>query len=375
MIKEFKGYKVLTPSGYKNLDFTIDSGKFTSFKDTKILPKYKVIPGFFDIHTHGANGKDFTTVKDENDIKAILDFYKSKGVTSVFPTLLTEHDSLIFRQLELIYKASLTNPIIKGIHLEGPFLSSKYKGAQLEECLQDPSISKCEEFIKHSHGLFKYMTIAPEKKGSEEVIKFLVNKGIKVSLGHSDASFNDVTIAKNSGATNFTHLFNAMRPISHHLPSISEAGLYYDDMFTEVIVDGAHIDPNMVEFIYKIKKEDRFIAITDSLMSAGLPDGEYKIGNTPIIVKGKDCLIKGTSTRAGSVLNMLDAFRNVKKFLNLDDLIASKLTSFNASKSMGLDNIIGSIEKNKNADFLILDDNDNLLETYINGEKVYFKNK
>lgn len=372
---ELKGYNVLTKNGYQRSDLVIENGKIS-----KIIPvedeannDFLILPGFFDMHTHGGNGKDFTTVNSIDEIETILKFYEAHGVTSVFPTLLTEHDSLIFKQLELLYEASLKFPVIKGIHLEGPFLSKKYKGAQLEECLQKPTIEKCEEFIKHSHGLFKYMTLAPENEGSSEVIRFLKSKGIRVSLGHSDATFDDVKKAKEAGATCFTHLFNAMKPISHHEPSIALAAFYYKDMNAEMILDGIHIHPEVVEFTRSLKGNDKLIGITDSLMSAGLPDGEYKIGNTPIIVKNHDCVIKETGVRAGSTLNMLDAFKNIKKFSDLSDLDASKICSFNAAKMQGLDEYIGSIEEGKNADIIILDRNYNLVKTYINGEVVFAK--
>lgn len=370
------GTKVLLENGYKKVDLVINDGKFIDIKENNNCDDNDLIimPGFFDIHTHGANGRDFTTVQSISEIEEILKFYESHGVTSVFPTLLTEHDDLIFKQLELIYCASLKHKIIKGIHLEGPFLSKKYKGAQLEECIQIPSIDKCKLFIEHSHNLFKYMTIAPETPNSFETIKFLYEKGINVSMGHSDASFDDAKNAREAGAKCFTHLFNAMKPLNHHEPSILMAALYFKDLYAEMILDGAHVQEEVVEFARSIKGNDKIIGITDSLMCAGLPDGEYKIGNTPITVKGKDALIKGTNTRAGSTLNMLTGFKNIKKFSHLNDLEASKICSLNAATMLGLDNLIGSIKQGKNADFIVLDKNYNLISTYISGEKVYQSN-
>lgn len=370
------GTKVLLENGYKKVDLIINDGKFIDIKENNNCDDndFIIMPGFFDIHTHGANGRDFTTVQSISEIEEILKFYESHGVTSVFPTLLTEHDDLIFKQLELIYRASLKHKIIKGIHLEGPFLSKKYKGAQLEECIQIPSIDKCKLFIEHSHNLFKYMTIAPETPNSFETIKFLCDKGINVSMGHSDASFDDAKNAREAGAKCFTHLFNAMKPLNHHEPSILMAALYFKDLYAEMILDGAHVQEEVVEFARSIKGNDKIIGITDSLMCAGLSDGEYKIGNTPITVKGKDALIKGTNTRAGSTLNMLTGFKNIKKFSHLNDLEASKICSLNAATMLGLDNLIGSIKQGKNADFIVLDKNYNLISTYISGEKVYQNN-
>ena len=373
MKKEFKNIKTLTEHGYINADLVVEDGKFLSIKETKSSDKTNegkiIIPGFIDEHTHGADGLDFTTVKSIEEIEKILDFYAKHGVTSVLPTLLTERDEVVFKQLELIYQASLRNPMIKGIHMEGPFLCKEYKGAQLEICLQKPTPEKSKIFIEKSHGLLKLMTIAPENEGSEETIKYLTEHGVRVTLGHSAADFDDTTKALKSGACCMTHLFNAMKGIHQHTPSICSAGLYYDDFYTEVILDGIHVHSEMVEFIRRIKGNDRVIGITDSLMAAGLPDGNYFIGETPITVKNHDCVITETGVRAGSTLDMKRAFDNVKKFTNIDDLEASKICSLNSAKMLGLDDKVGSIKEGKNADFIVLNSNYEIEEVYINGER------
>ena len=374
MKKEFKNIKTLLEDHYEFCDVVIDNGKFLSVKkssngDTTYEDKF-MIPGFIDEHTHGGDGKDFTTCKDIDDIEHILKFYIKHGVTSVLPTLLTEKDEIVFKQLELIYKASLKNPIIKGVHLEGPFLCKEYKGAQLESCLQKPSVEKVKTFIDKSHGLLKLMTIAPENDGSEETIKYLVSQGVRVSLGHSAANFDDCTRALKAGASDITHIFNAMKGIHQHYPSILSAALYYDDFYCEVILDGIHVKPEMVEFVRKIKGNDKVIGVTDSLMAAGLPDGNYFIGETPITVKDHDCVITETGVRAGSTLDMKRAFDNVKKFCSLDDVVASHICSLNCAKMLGIDDKVGSIKEKKNADFLILNKNYEIEEVYINGEKV-----
>ena len=167
-----------------------------------------------------------------------------------------------------------------------------------------------------------------------------------------------------------THMFNAMKGIHQHTPSIASAGLYYDDFYTEVILDGIHVHREMVEFIRKIKGSDKVIGITDSLMAAGLPDGNYFIGETPITVKNHDCVITETGVRAGSTLDMKRAFDNVKSFCNIDDVTASHICSLNSAKMLGIDDKVGSIKEGKNADFLILNDKYEIEEVYINGEKV-----
>lgn len=374
MKKEFKNIKTLLENGYKTVDLVIEDGKFLTISKAKNGDKtYEgkiMIPGFIDEHTHGGDGYDFSTCKSVEEMEKILAFYIKHGVTSVLPTLLTERDEVVFKQLELIYETSKKNPIIKGVHLEGPFLCKEFKGAQLESCLQKPTPEKAQIFIEKSHNLLKLMTIAPENKGSEETIEYLTKHGVKVALGHSAATFDDATRALKAGATDITHTFNASKGIHQHFPSITSAALYHDDFYCEVILDGIHVNREMVERIRKIKGNNKIIGITDSLMAAGLPDGNYFIGETPITVKNHDCVITETGVRAGSTLDMKRAFDNVKDFCNIDDLTASQICSLNCAKMLGIDDKVGSIKEGKNADFIILNDKYEIEEVYINGEKV-----
>lgn len=374
----FKNINILLKDGYHLLNVNF-SEKINSLNNNKIAgidySNKMMIPGLFDIHTHGADGYDFNSAKTISDMQIILNYYMAHGVTSVLPTLLTDSDEVIKTQLEKIYQLSLNNPIIKGIHLEGPFLSEEFKGAQPKEYLQPLNINKFHEYQKCAHGLVKYITISPELENTASFVKELVNEGIVVSLGHSGATFDETTVAIKNGATNITHVMNAMKPIHQHAPSILSAALYYDDIYNELILDGIHVVPEMVQFLVKIKTSDKIIGITDSLMAAGLKDGNYFIGSTPIYVKDHDCKIVGSNVRAGSTLNAFDGFKNIKKFINCDDLVASTIWSKNASDLLHLSNLYGTIDVDKSSDFIIVDKDYNLLETYINGKCVYKKEK
>lgn len=371
----FKNGNVLFEDGFKKIDFEVKDEVFSSFgtfKDDGIdLENKKIIPGLFDIHTHGAVGYDFVTIEHIEDIDKIIKFYNEHGVTSVLATLLTESHEQLIKMCEMTYKASLKNKTIKGIHLEGPFLSKVYKGAQPEEYIVNPSIEKFEQYQKAAHGLIKYITVAPEKEGMEEFIKYLTSHGVVVSMGHSDATFDETTLGYKSGARSITHMFNAMKGIHQHFPSIATAALYYDDLYTEVIMDGIHVNGEMVDFIYKIKGKDRVMGITDSLMATGLPDGEYYLGPNKIIVKDGDCKLKETGVRAGSTLNLFKGYMNFKKFTHSDDLIASKVFSLNQFRLLKMDDKYGSIKEGKIADFLVLNENDELERVYQNGKLIY----
>ncbi len=374
-----KNINILTENGYKKGDIEFKNKIINIFdSNSKEGIDYNdklLIPGLFDIHTHGANGYDFNNAKSLKEMQVILDYYISCGVTSVLPTLLTDSDEVYFNQLEMIYELSKTNPIIKGIHIEGPFLSKEFKGAQPESCLKPLDINLFNKYQEKAHGLIKYITISPELDNVEEFVKELVKKGVVVSLGHSGATFDEASNAIKAGSTSFTHVMNAMAPIHQHKPSILAAAWYYDNAYNEVIMDGIHVHKEMVKLMYKIKGEDKIVGITDSLMAAGLKDGDYFIGFTPIYVKNHDCKIKGSDVRAGSCLNAFSGFKNSKEFLDIDDLKASKIWSLNPSKLLKLDNVIGSIKVGKNADFIVLNKNYEIEETYIDGKLEYKKEK
>jgi N-acetylglucosamine-6-phosphate deacetylase len=369
---KLQNISVLTPRGYVFQDVDIEKGIFASFsKPTGTPSSLKMIPGLFDIHTHGGMGYDFNSAKSIEEMEAIIHFYYQAGVTSVFPTLLTDSDEVYRRQIPLIVELAARYPIVKGIHLEGPFLSVEYKGAQPPAYLKNPSLELFHEYQRLAHGLVKYITIAPELPGSVEFTKALSQEGIVVSLGHSAATFDEATAAIQAGAKNFTHVMNAMKGIHQHAPSICTAAFYYDECYNELIMDGIHVVPEMVEFITKLKTPDKIIGVTDSLMAAGLPDGDYFIGFTPIVVKNGDCTLKESGVRAGSTLRAINGFLNFQKFTHRPPEDAAKTWSLNAAKLFGLDKNQGSLEKGKHADYVLLNENNQVVSTVIGGVEVY----
>ncbi|MFA6667038.1 MAG: N-acetylglucosamine-6-phosphate deacetylase [Bacilli bacterium] len=372
-----KNANILYKNKFSIQDMEINDKKGTIIKIGKInkpgidFNEEKVIPGLIDPHTHGGNGHDFNNAKTIEEMQSIIDFYIKNGVTSVFPTIMTDDDKNIKEKLHMVSELKKTNPCIIGIHLEGPFLSEEYKGAQPKEYLQPLLKTKFDEYQKAANGLIRYITISPEHPNTSEFVKALVKEGVHVSLGHSGADFDETTIAINAGANGFTHCMNAMKPIHQHYPSILAAALYYDSTYCEVIMDGIHVHPEMVNWLTKLKGYKHIIGITDSLMCAGLPNGDYFIGSTPITVKDGDCKITGTDTRAGSTLTAFKGFTNFKKFTSFGDSVASMVWSYNVSKMLHADNKIGSLKKNAFANFIVLDDNENLVHSYILGKKQF----
>jgi len=353
-------------------DFCVNQGKFdfdtANVENSVGLDDCIVLPALLDIHTHGANRYDFNTV-DEANLPKILEYYYLNGVGGILATVMTDDLQVIVKQLKIISKAAEKYDIIKGIHLEGPFLSHEYKGAMNEKYLLPPSIELFDKFQQAANGKIKLITLSPELDGSEKLTEYLTNNGVTVSLGHSGASYAETMRCVKKGARSFTHTFNAMKPIFHRDPSIAVAALT-SDCFAEAITDGKHISPEIVKLIFETKGFDKFICVTDSMMATGLPDGEYSLAGSPVTVSNGDAFLSGTQSRAGSVLGAFSGLKNFAEYIDCDIFAASVCFSQTPAKLLGIDNEYGSIAQNKSADFTVIK-NGKLAMTFIKGNRVF----
>ena len=310
-----------------------------------------ILPALVDIHTHGANGYDFNTA-DIDGMKKIMEFYVSHGVGTVFPTVMTDSDEVICRQVALIAELSKEYPEIKGIHLEGPFLSKQYCGAMPAEYLQKPSMDKFLTYQKAAEGKIKLITVAPELPDALEFISEVSDSKVVVSLGHSGADGETVLKALKAGAKSFTHWGNAMSPLDRHNLNMAGTALL-SDAYTEVICDGKHVDKDVLRLLLKTKGINKIVGVTDSIMATGLNDGIYKLGGQNVTVKGGDTKITGTDIRAGSTLDAYQGLANVVTFTGLPLSEAIKLWTVNPAMLVGLSDRIGTIEVGKDADFIL----------------------
>lgn len=310
-----------------------------------------ILPALVDIHTHGANGYDFNTA-DLDGMKKIMEFYVSHGVGTVFPTVMTDSDEVICRQVELICKLAQDYPEVKGINLEGPFLSSQKCGAMPPQYLQKPSVDKFMQYQKAANGFIKLVTVAPELPDAVAFISEVADSGVVVSLGHSTATAEEVNRALDAGAKSFTHFGNAMSQMDRlNLNMVGSA--MASDAFAEVIVDGKHVNREVVKLLVKTKGASKVIGITDSIMATGLADGNYTLGATDVVVTGGDAFVKGTTTRAGSTLDAYTGLANTVAFCGLSLVEALSIWTINPAKLVGLDSRIGTIEIGKDADFIL----------------------
>lgn len=336
-------------------------------------PNSKLIPGMIDIHIHGAFGADTMDATIEA-IETMATTLPKEGTTSFLATTITQSSESIESALKTIayYKESDSHrgAEVLGVHLEGPFISTKRAGAQPTRHIQTPNVQTFKKWQEISNNHIKLVTLAPEIDGSIELIQYLTANDIISSLGHSDANYEEVKRAIEAGASHVTHLFNAMSGIHHREPGLALAALLQEDLVVEIIADGNHIHPEVVQLAHKTKSKSNIILITDSIRAKGLKPGIYDLGGQNVKVDGKKAILPD-GTLAGSILSMQQAVINFQTYTNcdLEDII--QMTSSNPAKRLKLYQRKGSIAKGKDADLVLLNENHEVTMTFCRGILAY----
>ena len=332
-----------------------------------------VLPGFIDQHIHGAGGSDGMdgTVQD---ISVIANTIAKEGTTSFLVTTMTQSKDNILRALTAVkeYRENANNDgaRVVGVHLEGPFISSEYKGAQPLEYVIEPNVDIFDEYNVASGNSIKVVTLAPEIKGADKLISHLKEKGVVASIGHSGAKYNDVLNAVSKGATSVTHTFNAQTPLHHREIGVVGSAMLVDELNAELIADTIHVSIPAIKLLVKNKPSEKITLITDAMRAKGLPDGESELGGQKVFVKdGEARLFDGTL--AGSVLTMNKAIENMVNKVGVEFLKAVDFATINPAKNLGIDNEVGSIKVGKRADFTIIDKDFNVLLTIRDGKVIY----
>ncbi len=341
------------------------------------IPSYNaqrnlVLPGFIDVHTHGGVGVDMNNASGE-DVKKVSEFFASQGVTGFLPTLLTDSQERLTQCIHTITEAKKTlstGAKILGIHMEGPYLCKDYKGAMPESLLQLPSVEEFEEYQRVAEGNILRITVSPEVEGAPEFIEKVSKTGVAVSIGHSGADYDRAWRCIHGGAVSATHTFNAMKLMHQHYPAISGA-ILESDIYCEAICDGIHLHPGTVRILLKTKGYNRVVAVTDSIMAAGLGDGKYKLGVNDIVVTNGDAMLADGTSRAGSTLTMSRALRNLVQFTGKEPQELSCLLSQNPADMIGLGHRKGCIKEGMDADMVILNKSYHVLATFVEGVKMF----
>lgn len=329
---------------------------------------YYCLPGFIDMHIHGADGVDTmdATAASLHQFAAAL---VAEGTTSFLATTMTQSEEAIAAALQNIaaFQQGEGEANLVGVHLEGPFISAQCAGAQPIEHIQPPSIEKYQQWHEMSGNQIKQITMAPEQ--GIELVSYAKELGVVVSIGHSNATAKETQEAVAQGVKQGTHLYNQMRAMHHREPGVVGTVLLEKDVYVEMIVDFIHIHPDMVDLAYRLKGPDKIILITDAMRAKGLAYGKYDLGGQEVNVTEKGAHL-ANGALAGSVLKMNDALRNMRQATGAAWQELVQMSSFNAATQLKLSQK-GYIEAGKDADLVIVDENLQVKYTIVNGKIVY----
>lgn len=353
-------------------DIEIENGRIKAIgvidRDGKDMSGMTALPGFVDIHIHGAAGGDCSDASRES-LEKVSSYLAKHGVTSFCATTMTLGKDTLADIVGTIseYKGSESGAKIAGINLEGPFIAMSKKGAQNPDFVREGTVAEFDYLYDKSGGIVKLITIAPEAFESDEFIKE-VSKKCAVSIGHSAANAAEAQHAFDIGARHATHLYNAMTPMTHREAGIVGTALDNEKVFCELICDGGHICPAVLRNTFKILGENRACVISDSMRAAGLGEGEFELGGQEVFVRpnGRYAVLED-GTIAASISNVFDEFKNLLSF-GVDFKTALKSCTINPARAIGAENEIGSIATGKAADIVFVDDKFNIREVYINGK-------
>ena len=358
----------------------VENGKIkeinpSNVNDTEVIDAEGLYlsPGFIDVHIHGAGGCD-TMDGTVESINTIAKTIVQHGTTSFTPTTMTVAAEDIRKSMVVIKKLKeegTEGANVLGAHLEGPFISPKAIGAQNPNFLLAPSVENYNKIVGDYSDAVVSITMAPEVEGAKELIKYLSDNGVTVSMGHTKATYDEAIEGIKCGACHSTHLYNAMTPFTHREPGV--VGATFDtDITTETISDGIHISYPALRTAYKQKGTDKVLLVSDAMEACGMPDGQYSLGGQDVIVKnGAARLLDGTL--AGSVLTLDKAVKNIYNNSNYPLNEVVRMATYNGAKHCHVEDHKGLIKEGYDADLILFNEDIEIQKVFVNGKEVYNK--
>lgn len=329
-----------------------------------------IAPGLIDAHMHGVNGSELMDGSPEA-LRNMGLFVAKLGTVAFLPSTVTASKENTRKVSRLIaeYKGADDEAEILGIHLEGPYINETYKGAQYGPAIRQADRAELEELYEILGEKLRLITLAPEVEGNLDVISWLTERGVTVSIGHTDATYEQAMAGFEKGITYATHTYNGMRGLHHREPGALGAILATPHVWAELIADLVHVHPGAIKVLLNAKGVERTILITDAVQATGLPDGEYVLGDLPIFVKDGAARLK-EGNLAGSTLTLIGAVKNMVEVVGVSVSDAFRMASQNPAKALGLEGR-GWIREGNAADFVIVSPQFEIEKTIIGGKVVY----
>jgi len=350
--------------------FSRDEAELPCDAEIRDFPGATLAPAFLDVHIHGAAGHDVMDAAP--DFPAAMGrFLASRGTGAYLATTVTAPMDRTLKAVSSLARVISEGPAAGqarpvGIHLEGPFLSREKCGVQPPEHLLEPDIATFDRLFEAAEGRVRLMTLAPELPGAEELTVHARSRGVRVSLGHSNATAAQTRAAIAVGATSATHTFNAMRALDHREPGILGVTLTDDKLYAELICDGIHNAPEMVRLWWRAKGAEHAILVTDGISATGMPDGEYVLGGFPVQVADGRATARGVL--AGSVLTLDRALLNFVRFTGASVEQGLRLMTANPAEMLGIGD--GALAVGQPASLVAVGADGRLMASIVNGERV-----
>lgn len=379
--------RVWYANGFRPADVVLgDDGKIQAISaygtaaekdDTKAqvtdLGENRLLPGFIDVHTHGAYGFD-TNDANPDGLRMWLKRIPEEGVTSLLPTTVTQFAPILkeaVKNVADVAESSYEGAEILGIHLEGPFFDMQYKGAQPPEAIVPPSVSLFQEFQEAARGWIKYISLAPEHDEGYQLTRYCAQHGVVVSMGHSSATLDEALLAVANGATSETHVCNGMSQMLHRMPGLVGAALRIRDIYGEMICDTQHVNKDVMNIYFNSKGRDHAMMISDSLRCKHADPGQkFTLGGHPIHLDEKGLARLEDNTIAGSTLRINEGLRNLIEVCEIPMDYAINACTINPARCLSVDDRKGKICAGYDADLVVLDRDYHVLQTYCRGKKM-----
>ncbi|EIA3112546.1 N-acetylglucosamine-6-phosphate deacetylase [Vibrio cholerae] len=339
--------------------------------DALNLGQVDLLPGLLDSHVHGSKGCDVMDATHES-LNTLSLYFASLGVTAFVATTVTAPVAKIRAALTQVSKSKqegVAGAEILGSYLEGPYFTEKNKGAHPTQWFRELALEELDDWISYSDNQLLKVALAPEKSGALEAIRYLDAHGVKVMLGHSDASYDQVQLALDAGAKGIVHCYNGMRGLHHRDPGVVGAGLLHPECYVEMIADGHHVHPAAIEVAHRCCGS-RMTLITDAMCATGMPDGQYTLGEYQVEMK-QGVVTTQSGGLAGSTLTLLDGVKNIQRWLNLPVEQAWLMASLTPAKSLGIQHQLGTLEVGKYASMVAISSDFSIEKTWVKGRLVF----